>query len=94
MLRMLRKLPWDSDEIISATKKGRTTFDENDLIIETVDNNTIRIAKIKLWIDSNIFEDAHIEEILEGYNDLTSFCDVVRVIELLSQAFVIYLSAH
>jgi hypothetical protein len=85
---MLKELPWNWDEVILATKDGRTEFDENDLIIQKVDNNTIKIAKIKFRIDSVIFEDASAEEILEGYNELTSFCDVIRVIELLVKSMV------
>jgi hypothetical protein len=86
--RMLQELPWDWDELVGATKDSQTTLDENDLIFQKVDNDTIKVAKINLRIKSVIFENASVEEIQNGYEDLKSFCEVDRVIKLLVESMI------
>jgi hypothetical protein len=80
---MLRELPWNWSDIVSSTKDGRTEFSEHDLIICKINNNTIKLGGIKFRIDSLVFETASVEEIIEGYQVMKSFCEVDRVIELL-----------
>ena len=85
---MLSELPWDWSDVISASKGGQIQFDDQDLTIQKIDHETLKVAKVRLKIHRVVFQNASVEEIIEGYNALKSFCDVVRVIELLTECMI------
>ena len=88
------ELPWDWSDVISSTRNGRTEFSEHDLVIQKINDNTIKLGGIKFRIDSVVFENASAEEIIEGYEEMKSFCEVDRVVELLVAYMIVKVNRH
>ena len=85
---MLTQLPWDWSNFVSSVKDGLIEFDENGLIKE-IDRDTVEFAKIKFRTSSSIYEKASPTEIIDGFKELNTYFDFVRIIEVLAQSMLI-----
>jgi hypothetical protein len=62
---------------------GNIEFDEGDIIHE-VNSNMLELGKIQFNIGSVVYEKANASEIIDGFEELSTYFDFVRVFELLS----------
>lgn len=84
---MLKNIPWDWSNLSS--KDGQIELEENDIVINKIDDNRIEFAKITLDIHSLVYENATAEEIAQGFEELNSFFDFIRVIQVLLKSSLI-----
>ena len=79
---MLTELPWDWSDFNSLSDNGIIEFDENN-IISKIDSNTIGFARVKFKIGSVVYQKARAEDIVDGFKELNTFFDFIRVVEVL-----------
>ncbi|MGH9952804.1 MAG: hypothetical protein ACRD5J_14360 [Nitrososphaeraceae archaeon] len=78
----MTELPWDWSDFNSSSDSGILEFDEND-IISKINSNTIRFARVKFKIGSVVYQRARAEDIIDGFKELNTFFDFIRVVEVL-----------
>lgn len=78
----MTELPWDWSDFNSLSDNGIIEFDENN-IISKIDSNTIGFARVKFKIGSVVYQKARAEGIIDGFKELNTFFDFIRVVEVL-----------
>jgi hypothetical protein len=78
----MTELPWDWSDFNSLSDNGIIEFDENN-IISKIDSNTIGFARVKFKIGSVVYQKARAEGIIDGFKELNTLFDFIRVVEVL-----------
>jgi hypothetical protein len=84
---LLTKYPWDWSKLRSSINDGIIEFNGSDIINE-INGDTLELAKIKFNIGSVVYEKVTAREIIDGFEELKTFFDFVRVLEVLSNAML------
>ncbi|MPZ08407.1 MAG: hypothetical protein GEU26_18665 [Nitrososphaeraceae archaeon] len=85
-------MPWDWSNLISLSSNDLIEFNAENLISK-VDRNTIEFANIKFKIGSVVYQNASSDDIINGFKELNTLFDFIRVIEVLLKTTVISLKS-
>jgi hypothetical protein len=77
-----KRLVWDWKNIIDRIQNGNLEFSENDIGPARIDDEYIEFCKIILNIRSLIYQNCKVNDLIDGWNELSKTLDLVRVLEL------------
>jgi hypothetical protein len=76
------RLVWDWKKLIEAIQDGRLEFSESEIGPTAIDDEYIEFCKIILNNRSLIYQNCKVNDLIDGWNELSKTLDLVRVLEL------------